>query len=245
MKRKKQTVIYFEKVCKKYVLKHQKPTLVGSFLGLESREKFEALKDVSFEIYSGEKVGIIGPNGSGKTTVLKMIAGITAPTTGKIITKGRIVSLIELEAGFHPELTGEENIFLNGLIVGMTRPEIEKKYKKIIQFSGLKKFIDSPLYTYSSGMSLRLGFSIAVHSDPDILLLDEAIAVGDEEFRKKSLQKINQFYKQGKTIISVSHWLDYLKDHCTRIIWLEKGKLIQNDGIRAIEAYKKNVLVRH
>jgi ABC-type polysaccharide/polyol phosphate transport system ATPase subunit len=212
---------------------------VGTLFRLESREKFQALKDISFEIFKGEKVGIIGPNGSGKTTILKLIAGIATPTTGEISTKGRVVSLIELEAGFHPELTGEENIYLNGLIVGMTRAEIDKKYQKIIKFSGLKKFIDSPLYTYSSGMSLRLGFSIAVHSDPDILLLDEAIAVGDEEFRKKSLEKINEFFKQGRTIVSVSHWLDYLRTNCTRIIWVENGKVIKDGGVWVIDSYKK------
>jgi ABC-type polysaccharide/polyol phosphate transport system ATPase subunit len=212
---------------------------VGTLFNLESKEKFQALKDISFEIFKGEKVGIIGPNGSGKTTILKLVAGIATPTTGKISTKGRVVSLIELEAGFHPELTGEENIYLNGLIVGMTRAEIDKKYQKIIEFSGLKKFVDSPLYTYSSGMSLRLGFSIAVHSDPDILLLDEAIAVGDEEFRKKSLEKINEFFKQGKTIVSVSHWLDYLRANCTRIIWMENGKMVEDGGVEIIKLYEK------
>src|SRR5690606_20463507 len=132
------------------------------------------------------KIGIIGPNGAGKTTLLKIISGITTPTGGSVVVRGRVASLIELTAGFHPELTGEENVFLNGLIIGMTRKEIEKKYKKIATFSGLGKFMSTPLYTYSSGMALRLGFSIAVHSNPDILILDETVAVGDESFRKKA-----------------------------------------------------------
>ncbi|HCR80987.1 MAG: Teichoic-acid-transporting ATPase [Candidatus Pacebacteria bacterium GW2011_GWA1_46_10] len=236
----RQAAIQFQNVAKSYTLKHQKPTLVGTLFGLESRERFQALRGISLTISQGEKVGIIGPNGSGKTTLLKIAAGIATPDSGKVVVKGKVVSLIELEAGFHPELTGEENIFLNGLIIGMAKEEIEQNFTQIVQFSGLKKFIDSPLYTYSSGMSLRLGFSIAVHSNPDILLLDEAIAVGDQEFREKSLKKINSFFKQGKTIVSVSHWLDYLKNNCTRIIWLEQGKVVEDGGIEVIELYKKD-----
>jgi ABC-type polysaccharide/polyol phosphate transport system ATPase subunit len=213
---------------------------VGALLKLESQEQFHALKNVSFEIDQGEKVGIIGPNGSGKTTILKICAGLTTPTSGQVSVNGKVVSLIELSAGFHPELTGEENIFLNGLIVGMTRQEIEAHYQKIVRFSGLKKFIDAPLYTYSSGMVLRLGFAVAVHSDPDILILDETIAVGDEAFRAKSLKKINEFFKQGKTVITVSHWLDYLKKYCTRILWLADGKIVRDGGTEIIKAYQRS-----
>jgi ABC-type polysaccharide/polyol phosphate transport system ATPase subunit len=240
MKKNQPKALAFNNVAKTYTLRHQKPTLVGALLKLESQEQFHALKNVSFEIDQGEKVGIIGPNGSGKTTILKICAGLTTPTSGQVSVNGKVVSLIELSAGFHPELTGEENIFLNGLIVGMTRQEIEAHYQKIVRFSGLKKFIDAPLYTYSSGMVLRLGFAVAVHSDPDILILDETIAVGDEAFRAKSLKKINEFFKQGKTVITVSHWLDYLKKYCTRILWLADGKIVRDGGTEIIKAYQRS-----
>ena len=182
-------------------------------------------------------MGIIGRNGSGKTTILKIIAGITTPTRGAVAVHGRVVSLIELDAGFHPEFSGLENIYLNGLVIGMSKAEIDRNLQKIVKFSGLGKFIDTPQYTYSSGMSLRLGFSIAAHADPDILILDEGIAVGDEKFRKKSLAKINQFAKQGKTIVIVSHWLDYLKENCERIIWLEEGKITYDGDTSVIDKY--------
>jgi ABC-type polysaccharide/polyol phosphate transport system ATPase subunit len=239
MSKKRSKAVTISNISKRYVLHHQKPTFFGTVFGIENREKFFALDQVSLNIYKGEKIGVIGSNGSGKTTLLKIISKITTQTTGKIKTYGKVVSLIELGAGFHPELTGRENIFLNGLVIGMDKEEIEKKFDSIVEFSGLGKFIYSPLYTYSSGMSLRLGFSIAVHSNPDVLILDEEIAVGDAKFRKKSLKKINEFSKKGKTIILVSHWLDYIKDNCDRIIWLEKGKVRADGGKEVIAEYIK------
>jgi len=235
---RKKVAISINKIVKEYVLHHQKPTFFGTIFGIEDRKKFNALKKVSLKIYKGEKVGIIGSNGSGKTTLLKITAGITSQTSGTIKTTGKVVSLIELGAGFHQELTGRENIFLNGLVIGMDKEEIHKKFDSIVEFSGLGDFINSPLYTYSSGMGLRLGFSIAVHSNPDILILDEEIAVGDEKFREKAMNKINQFSKEGKTIILVSHWLDYIKTNCNRIVWLEKGKIKADGKKEVIEIYR-------
>lgn len=233
----KQLALSIQNITKEYNLRHQKPTLMGSVFGLEKREKFLALNNVSLNIFKGEKVGIIGRNGSGKTTILKIISGITTPTHGSVSVYGKVVSLIELEAGFHPELSGMENIFLNGLLIGMTLSEIRDNYQSIVQFSGIGRFIDAPLHTYSSGMSLRLGFSVAVHSNPDILVLDEGIAVGDQAFRKKSLAKINEFFRKGKTIIIVSHWLEYLKENCNRIVWLEGGKVKMDGKPNIVDAY--------
>lgn len=216
-------------VSKKYTFHHEKPTLTENIFGRKSEEIFWTLRNIHLIIKKGERVGIIGPNGSGKTTLLKIIAGITIPTTGKVLTDGKIVSLIELDAGFHPDLTGEENIFLNGLLVGMTKDEIKAKLKEIISFADIGNFIDAPMYTYSDGMRLRVGFSIVAHSDPDILLLDENMAVGDKEFLEKSLKKTYEFFKQGKTIISVSHYLPFIKSNCERVIWLDRGE-IKKDG---------------
>ncbi|MFZ5438250.1 MAG: ABC transporter ATP-binding protein [Patescibacteria group bacterium] len=237
MRKKNSKAITINKISKEYVLHHQKPTFFGTIFGIEKRQKFFALKDVSLEIYKGEKIGVIGSNGSGKTTLLKIASGITTQSGGKIKTYGKVVSLIELGAGFHPELTGKENIFLNGLVIGMDKDEIQRKFESIVEFSGLGEFIYAPLYTYSSGMSLRLGFAIAIHSNPDVLILDEEIAVGDEKFRKKSMKKINEFSKHGKTIILVSHWLEYIRRNCNRIIWLEKGIIRGDGGEEVIDEY--------
>lgn len=232
-------IISLSNVTKKYQLHHEKPTFSEQILNKQRTEIFTALSDISIEFFKGEKIGIIGTNGSGKTTLLKIIAGITTPTSGKVHTVGRIVSLIDLEAGFHPELTGEENIFLNGLIVGMNKKEIKNKFKDIVNFADIGKFIDAPLYTYSEGMKLRLGFSIAVHADPDILILDEGISVGDENFQKKSSGKISEFFKLGKTIIVVTHWLEFLEKNCTKILWLEKGKIFKQGKINILSEYSR------
>ncbi len=180
-------------------------------------------------IFAGEKVGIVGPNGSGKTTLLKVIVGITNASKGSVKTAGKVVSLIDLEAGFHPDLTGEENIFLNGMIIGMTKQEIEERFAEIVAFADIGDFIDSPLYTYSEGMKLRLGFAVAVHADPDVLILDEGITVGDVNFKIKSEKKIKEFFKAKKTILVVTHWVEFLQKNCNRIITMEHGQII-NDG---------------
>jgi ABC-type polysaccharide/polyol phosphate transport system ATPase subunit len=220
----KNLAIKLTEVTKKYVIHHEKPTLAEKLIN-SKHESFLALKNINIEIKKGEKVGIIGANGSGKTTILKIIAGITTPTEGNVVTKGKVVSLIDLEAGFHPDLTGEQNIYLNGMLLGMRKKEISKRLKNIIKFADIGRFIDAPLYTYSSGMALRLGFSIAVYSDPDILLLDETLAVGDAEFRKRSSSKIQELQRSGKTILLVSHTLELIRTHCIKAVWLEKGRI--------------------
>lgn len=230
----KNIAIKLHQVSKKYSLHHEKPTLVESIFSSKHTEEFWALKKINLTIQKGERLGVIGPNGSGKTTLLEIIAGITTPTTGTIEVHGKIVSLIDLSAGFQPDLTGEENILLNGLLIGMSKDEVKEKLQNIIDFAELGHFIDAPFYTYSSGMALRLGFSIIVHAKPDILLLDENLGVGDEAFRKKSRRKIQSFLQQGNTIIIVSHWTDFLRENCQRLIWIDKGKTIMDDSPKKV-----------
>ena len=189
-------------------------------------ESFWALRHINLTVSQGETVGIIGPNGSGKSTLLKLIAGVSQPTKGKITVNGRIAPLIELGAGFHPELSGRENIFLNGVILGMSRQEIEQKFDQIVDFAELWQFIDQPVKHYSSGMYLRLAFAVAVHTQPDILLVDEILAVGDESFQKKCFDKMAEFQKKGCTIIYVTHALATLENFCHRVILLDHGKII-------------------
>ncbi len=220
--------VKLENVTKRYIVHHEKPTFSEKLMVRKKTDVFTALDDINLTLYKGEKIGILGPNGAGKTTLLKVITGITTPNEGTIFTKGKIVSLIDLEAGFHPDLTGEENIFLNGLIIGMSKSEIKNKLKKIISFADIGNFIDAPLYTYSQGMKLRLGFAIAVYADPEILILDENIAVGDENFRKKSQAKLAEFFHQQKTIIIVSQLVEYLKKNCTRFLVIESGKIVKD-----------------
>jgi ABC-2 type transport system ATP-binding protein/lipopolysaccharide transport system ATP-binding protein len=188
-------------------------------------ETFWALRDVSFNIEKGKMIGIIGSNGSGKSTMLKLLAGIMGPTTGSIRVKGRVSALIELGAGFHTELSGRENIFINGIILGLSRREIKERFDNIVKFAGLEDFIDSPVKTYSSGMYMRLGFAIAINVDPDILLIDEILAVGDEEFQHKCLNKINEFKRKGKTLVFVSHDLGSIVRLCDEVVWIEDGVL--------------------
>lgn len=226
-------------VSKKYILHHEKPTLAER-LATKKGEVFDALKNVNLEIHKGENVGIIGPNGSGKTTLLKIITGITSPTKGKVETFGNIVSLIDLEAGFHPDLTGEQNIFLNGMLLGLKKRQLQDKMNDIIGFSGLQKFIDTPLYTYSEGMKLRLGLSIAINADPDILILDENIYTSDLEFQIKVEAKLDTYFKTSKTVIVVSHWLDFIRANCKRTIRFERGRVIADGkSDKIITAYKK------
>ena len=195
-------------------------------LGIGTKEEFWALNDVNFEVNKGEVIGIIGKNGAGKSTLLKILSKITPPTTGEIKISGRVGSLLEVGTGFHPELTGRENIFLNGAILGMTRHEIAKKFDQIVEFSGIEKFLDTPVKYYSSGMYVRLAFSVAAHMEPDILIVDEVLAVGDAEFQKKCLGKMEEVTKQeGRTILFVSHNMDAIQNLCQRCILLNNGKI--------------------
>jgi ABC-type polysaccharide/polyol phosphate transport system ATPase subunit len=241
MKTKKSPSIILDKVSKRYILCHEKPTFSEQILKRQKIESFDALTNISLTVNKGEKIGIIGSNGSGKTTLLKIITGITTPSTGSVKTFGRVVSLIDLEAGFHPELTGEENIFLNGMIIGMNKAEIKEKFLAIIELADIGNFIDSPMFTYSEGMRLRLGFSIALNANPDILILDEGVSVGDQNFQKKSSLKIQELFRAHKTVVIVTHWLDYLREHCTRIIWIDKGIYKKDGGIELLNEYEKEI----
>ncbi len=218
-------------LAKKYRIKH----LAGGYLSLRERivsvfksddrqaEDFWAVNDVSFEVQPGESIGIIGRNGAGKSTLLKILCKITTPTKGKIISRGRMASLLEVGTGFHPELTGRENIFFNGALLGMKRKEIELKFDEIIDFSGVEKFLDTPLKHYSSGMQLRLAFSVAAFLEPEILVIDEVLAVGDTEFQKKCLGKMEDVSKSGRTILFVSHDLAAVEKLCSKTILLKDG----------------------
>ena len=198
------------------------PTAVKSI----RKRSFTVLKDISFEVSVGETIGIIGKNGAGKSTILGLLAGVLKPSSGQVTVDGRIAPLLELGAGFHTELSGRENILLNGILLGMLKREVEKNIDSIIEFSELEEFIDQPIRTYSSGMLARLGFSVAVHSEPDILLLDEVLAVGDHDFQKKSIEKMLGFKRSGKTIVFVSHSIEQINQICERIIWIEQGEVI-------------------
>jgi len=222
-------VVTLHNVSKKYSLSQERPVLLKNLFIPQKKEEVWALKNVNLTIKKGETIGIIGENGSGKSTLLKIIAGVTAPTKGSVKVNGRIASLIELGAGFHQDLTGRENIYLNGTLLGLTKKEIDKKYKDIVDFADIGNFIDQPIRTYSSGMNVRLGFSVAIHLDPDVLLVDEVLAVGDTQFQQKSLRKISEFKKNKKTIFLVSHNMIYIQDLCDNVIWLDKGR-IENKG---------------
>jgi lipopolysaccharide transport system ATP-binding protein len=204
-----------------------------------SHNEIWALRDVSFEVKKGEVVGIIGRNGAGKTTLLKILSRITEPTTGKVRIKGRVASLLEVGTGFHPELTGRENIFLNGAILGMTRPEIQKKFDEIVAFAEIEKFLDTPVKRYSSGMYVRLAFAVAAHLEPEILVVDEVLAVGDAEFQKKCLGKMNEVsQRQGRTVLFVSHQMNAVERLCSRALLIDKGRLqMESQDVRSITRF--------
>lgn len=206
------------------------------------QEKFWALKDINFEVEQGEVLGIIGKNGSGKSTLLKIMSRITEPTTGEIRMHGRVASLLEVGTGFHPELTGRENIYFNGSILGMRKKEIESKFDEIVAFSEVEKFLDTPVKFYSSGMYVRLAFAVAAHLDPDILIIDEVLAVGDAAFQKKCLGKMQDVASQGRTVLFVSHNLNSVQGLCKSVVVIEDGKLIihSNDVRTAVDKYLHN-----
>ncbi len=233
-------VITVEKVSKKFSLQHENTfkEFVPAFLfGKSWATTFWALKDISFEVSKGESFGIIGPNGSGKSTIMKLLAGVTAPTSGKINIQGNVSSLIELGAGFHPDLSGRENVFLNGLIFGMSKKEIRDNFDSIVAFSEIGSFIDEPVKHYSSGMYLRLGFAVAVHTKPDILLVDEILAVGDSSFQKKCLDKISEIKNKGTTIVLISHSRSLIEENAQRVVLLIDGS-IKFEGDPKLGFYK-------
>jgi len=200
----------------------------------DSKEDFWALKDISFEIKQGERVGIIGRNGAGKTTLLKLLSRITEPTTGRITLNGRVASLLEVGTGFHPELTGRENVFLNGAILGMSKAEIKRKFDEIVDFAEIEKFLDTPVKRYSSGMYVRLAFAVAAHLEPEILIVDEVLAVGDAAFQKKCLGKMSDIAKEGRTVLFVSHNMGAVLGLCSRAILLDDGKILKEGPVSPV-----------
>jgi ABC-type polysaccharide/polyol phosphate transport system ATPase subunit len=208
-------------------------------------EAIPALTDVSFAIAPGETVGVVGPNGSGKSTLLKLLAGILRPTAGYVSVRGRLAALLELGAGFHPEISGRENIEINGLLLGLSRKEIARRFDEIVRFAELEEFLDAPVKTYSSGMAVRLGFSIAAHCDPDVLLVDEVLAVGDEAFSRRSLEKFAEFERGGKTLLFVSHDLGLIAERCHRAMWLDRGRVAADGPAReTVTLYRESVAER-
>jgi lipopolysaccharide transport system ATP-binding protein len=223
-------------------------TLKSALLGgtrtrdLPPGETIPALEEVTFEVRRGESFGLIGGNGSGKSTLLKLVAGMLQPTTGQVVVDGRVAALIELGAGFHPEISGRENVYINGAVLGLSRREIERRYRDIVEFSGLADFMEEPVKNYSSGMYVRLGFAVAIHTDPDVLLVDEVLAVGDEAFAHRCVRRIEEFLAAGRTLLLVSHSLDLVSDLCDRVLWLDRGhQRLTGDPRRVIDAYRQAV----
>ena len=241
-------VLHASKVYRRYARKRQFATLKSALLSrslvrdLNPEETFVAVREVSFTLPAGRTLGVIGRNGSGKSTLLKLVAGITKPTTGTVRVNGRISALIELGAGFHPEISGRENVFINGIMLGLTKREISRRFDEIVEFAELEEFIDAPVKTYSSGMYMRLGFAVAIHVDPDVLLVDEVLAVGDEGFTHKCLDKFAEFKRRGKTILLVTHSLGLVERFCDEALWLDAGTMKGlGDPKRIVGAYITDV----
>jgi lipopolysaccharide transport system ATP-binding protein len=232
------------KIYRRYGRRRQFATLKSALISgtmlrdLRPDETFAALQGVSFSVSRGSTYGVIGRNGSGKSTALKLVAGISKPTSGTVRVDGRISALIELGAGFHPEISGRENVFINGIMLGLSKREIQRRFDEIVDFAELRDFIDAPVKTYSSGMYMRLGFAVAIHVDPDILLVDEVLAVGDESFTHKCLDKFGEFRRRGKTILLVTHSLGFVERFCDEVLWLDAGKAkATGDPRRVVGAY--------
>ena len=239
---------HVSKVYRRYSRRRQFATLKSALLSgslirdLKPDETFAAVQDVSFTVPAGRTLGVIGRNGSGKSTLLKLVAGITKPTTGHLHVRGRISALIELGAGFHPEISGRENVFINGIMLGLSKREVARRFDEIVDFAELREFIDAPVKTYSSGMYMRLGFAVAIHVDPDVLLVDEVLAVGDEGFTHKCLDKFAEFKRRGKTILLVTHSLNLVERFCDEALWLDAGSMkAMGDPKRVVGAYITDV----
>ena len=236
------------KVYRRYSRRRQFSTLKSALLSrslirnLRPDETFAAVRDVTFNVRAGQTLGVIGRNGSGKSTLLKLVAGITKPTNGTVAVSGRISALIELGAGFHPEISGRENVFINGIMLGLSKREITRRFDEIVEFAEMQDFIDAPVKTYSSGMYMRLGFAVAIHVDPDVLLVDEVLAVGDEGFTHKCLDKFAEFKRRGKTILLVTHSLGLVERFCDEALWMDAGLMKGlGDPKRVIGAYITDV----
>ena len=239
------------KLYRRYGRRKNFGTLKSALLGgrlladLRPDQSFEALKGVTFTLAPGRTLGIVGRNGSGKSTLLKLIAGIGRPTSGTIDVKGRVSALIELGAGFHPEISGRENVFINGMMLGLSKREVAGRFDDIVRFAGIGEFIDAPVKTYSSGMYMRLGFAVAVHVDPDVLLVDEVLAVGDEAFTHKCLDRFAELKRQQKTIVLVTHTLDLVTRLCDEALWLDHGRVRgHGDPKRVVDAYLLDVAAK-
>ncbi len=207
--------------------------------GQRGYEEFWAVREVSFEVEAGEAIGLVGPNGSGKSTVLGILARVLKPTRGEVSVQGRICPLLELGTGFHPDLSGRENVFLNASLLGLSRRQTARRYHDIVEFAELHEFMDAPVRTYSTGMVIRLGFSVAVHMDPDVLLIDEVLGVGDEHFQHKSFGRLLDFKREGKTLFVVSHNLDSIRALCDRAIWLDRGRTFTDGDAGEVAARYK------
>ena len=236
------------KIYRRYPYRRRFSTLKSAIVGrkllgnIKNTGAFTAVNQISLSVAQGSAFGIIGRNGSGKSTLLKLVAGITKPTSGQVRVNGRVSALIELGAGFHPEISGRENVFVNGVMLGLSKREVAERFDAIVEFAEIEKFIDAPVKTYSSGMYMRLGFAVAVHVDPDILIVDEVLAVGDEGFNLKCLDKFAEFKRQGKTIILVSHGLPIVEQFCDEAIWLDHGKMrAHGDPRRVVADYLTDV----
>lgn len=234
-------ILEIQDISKRFFIDHERmpyysfrDRLTSVFKTQPPKEEFWALKDISFQVMPGESIGIIGRNGAGKSTLLKILSRITPPTKGKIISRGRIASLLEVGTGFHQELTGRENIFMNGSILGMRNSEIKARFDEIVDFSGVERFLDTPLKHFSSGMQLRLAFAVAAFLENEVLIIDEVLAVGDAEFQKKCFGKMGEVANDGRTVLFVSHNLPSLKALCKRGILLEKGGLVKNDSMDSV-----------
>lgn len=233
--------IEFDQVSKRYRLGHRtnlreavSAAVTRPFRGSATRDELWSLRDVSFAVGDGEALGIVGRNGAGKSTVLKILAGITAPTSGVSRTRGRVAPLLEVGTGFHPELSGRENVYLNGAVLGMSRRDITRRFADIVEFSRVERFLDTPVKRYSSGMYLRLAFSVAAHLEPDVLVVDEILAVGDAEFQRRCLGRMHEAEQEGRTLVFVSHDLDSLSRLCPRSLWLDAGRLRQAGPTSAV-----------
>ena len=253
-------IIQIKGISKKYVIRHETApyktfqeaitnaikapiNLIKNNGGLPKKETFWALKDITFDVNKGEVIGIIGRNGAGKSTLLKVLSRITEPTEGQITLRGRVASLLEVGTGFHPELTGRENIYLNGSVLGMTKKEINSKFDEIVEFSGVEKFLDTPVKRYSSGMYVRLAFAVAAHLEPEILIVDEVLSVGDIEFQKKCLGKMGEVAEGGRTVLFVSHNMAAISLLCNKCIVLEKGSIMTQGNVSScIDRYANELI---